>query len=429
MILQTLNIIMDTTTQFGGEFMDIITPNEIDRIMDWISGITDKPGMKGTTRLLYSESWKKAQEALKELFEKDGMKVEFDAVGNMFATIEGSEQPESIIATGSHVDTVVNGGRLDGQLGIMAGYLAVKSLIEKYGQPKKSLRIISMAEEEGSRFPYVFWGSKNIFGLAKKEDVENITDGAGVSFEKAMHDAGFDYLDSEPKFNDMESFIELHIEQGNFLENLNLKVGVVNAIVGQKRYTVTLKGEANHAGTTLMGYRHDVIDCYAKIVSDVIDEAKRLGDPLVVTFGNVSVKPNVVNVVPGEMEFSIDTRHTDQEALDQFAAYIEKTIEKYATERGISFDINNWMNESPVPMDEKIVKVIEGVCEENKLDYKVMHSGAGHDSQIFAPRVPTAMIFVPSIKGISHNPEEHTEAVDIVQGVQALEAALKELAY
>ncbi|MBK0348559.1 allantoate deiminase [Aerococcaceae bacterium zg-ZJ1578] len=409
--------------------MTIITPQEIDRVMDWISSISDKPGMKGTTRLLYSESWKTAQNELKELFESEGMKVEFDSVGNMFATIEGEESPESIIATGSHIDTVVNGGRLDGQLGIMAGYLAIKSLIEKYGKPKKSLRIISMAEEEGSRFPYVFWGSKNIFGLANKEDVENIKDGEGIGFEKAMHDAGFDYLESEPKYNNMEAFIELHIEQGNFLENSNLKVGVVNAIVGQKRYTVKLFGEANHAGTTLMGYRHDVVDCYAKIVSEVIDEAKRLGDPLVVTFGNINVKPNVVNVVPGEIEFSIDTRHTDQEQLNQFAKYIENTIAKYANERDITFDINNWMNEAPVPMDEHIVNVIENACKKHELSYKVMHSGAGHDSQIFAPRVPTAMIFVPSIKGISHNPEEHTEAIDIVQGVEALEEALKELAY
>lgn len=406
-----------------------ITPQEIDRMMDWLSSISDKPGMKGTTRLLYSDSWIKAQNELKNLCEQAGMKVEFDAVGNLFATLEGTEAPESIIATGSHVDTVVNGGRLDGQLGIMAGYLAIKSLLDEYGKPKKSLRIISMAEEEGSRFPYVFWGSKNIFGLAKKEDVESIVDGEGIKFEQAMRDAGFDYLSTKPQFDQMDAFIELHIEQGNFLENSNLKVGVVNAIVGQKRYAVKLFGEANHAGTTLMGYRHDVIECYAKIVSEVISEAKKLGDPLVVTFGNISVKPNVVNVVPGEVEFSIDTRHTDQEQLNQFARYIEATIEKYAKEQSLTFEINNWMNEAPVPMNPELVSVIESKCERLGLDYKVMHSGAGHDAQIFAPRVPTAMIFVPSIKGISHNPEEHTEAEDIVQGVEALAATLKELAY
>ncbi|MGF3067160.1 allantoate deiminase [Facklamia sp. P12945] len=405
-----------------------ISPAEIDRQMDWISSISDKEG-KGTTRLLYSKSWIEAQNALKELFEKEGMKVEFDEVGNMFATVEGSEEPESIIASGSHIDTVVDGGRLDGQLGIMSAYLAIKGLVEEYGQPKKSLRIVSMAEEEGSRFPYAFWGSKNIFGLAKKEDVETIKDNDGVPFETAMKEAGFNYLVDSPRFNHFDAFVELHIEQGNFLENAGKKVGVVNAIVGQKRYTIKLKGEANHAGTTLMRYRKDVIDCYARIVSEVIDKANEIGDPLVVTFGHVEVKPNVVNVVPGEMEFSIDTRHTNQEALDEFAVFIETTIEKHCHEKAIEVEMNLWMNEPPVPMDPEIVKVLEKVCQDNQLNYQIMHSGAGHDSQIFAPQVPTAMIFVPSIKGISHNPEEHTEAVDIVEGIQALAEALKELAY
>ncbi|MBG9986932.1 allantoate deiminase [Facklamia sp. DSM 111018] len=405
-----------------------ILPEEIDRQMDWISSISDKEG-KGTTRLLYSESWVKAQNSLKELFEKDGMKVEFDEVGNMFATIEGSESPETIIASGSHVDTVVDGGRLDGQLGIMAAYMAMKALVDEYGQPKKSLRIVSMAEEEGSRFPYAFWGSKNIFGIAKKEDVENISDNKEVPFETAMTEAGFGYLTGAPRFNNFDAFIELHIEQGNFLENSGKKVGIVNAIVGQKRYTVKLNGEANHAGTTLMKYRKDVVESYARIVTEVIDKANEIGDPLVVTFGHAEVTPNVVNVVPGEIEFSIDTRHTDQKALNEFAEYIEKVIQKHADAKGIQAELNLWMDEQPVPMDQEIVSVLENVCDQNGLNYQVMHSGAGHDSQIFAPRVPTAMIFVPSIKGISHNPEEHTEAVDIVQGVQALAEALKELAY
>lgn len=405
-----------------------ILPEEIDRQMDWISSISDKEG-KGTTRLLYSESWIKAQNSLKELFEKDGMKVEFDEVGNMFATIEGSESPEKIIASGSHVDTVVDGGRLDGQLGIMAAYMAIKALIKEYGQPKKSLRIVSMAEEEGSRFPYAFWGSKNIFGIAKKEDVENISDNEEVSFETAMTEAGFGYLTGVPRFNNFDAFIELHIEQGNFLENSGKKVGIVNAIVGQKRYTIKLKGEANHAGTTLMKYRKDVVECYARIVTEVIDKANEIGDPLVVTFGHAEVTPNVVNVVPGKIEFSIDTRHTDQKALNEFAEYIEKVIQKHADAKDIQAELNLWMDEQPVPMDQDIVSVLENVCDQNGLNYQVMHSGAGHDSQIFAPHVPTAMIFVPSIKGISHNPEEHTAAEDIVQGVQALAEALKELAY
>lgn len=401
---------------------------EIDQIMDWISSISDEEG-KGTTRLLYSEAWRKAQQALKEKFEELGMTAEFDEVGNLFGTIEGSEEPEKVIATGSHVDTVVKGGRLDGQLGIMASYLAIRELIKEKGQPKKSLRIISMAEEEGSRFPYAFWGSKNIFGLADKNDVINATDKDGIKFTDAMEESGFGFLEGEPRFAEMEAFLELHIEQGNFLENKNLKVGVVNSIVGQKRYTVTLTGESNHAGTTLMSYRKDTVECLSRIVTQSLDKAKAEGDPLVLTFGKVSPVPNTVNVVPGKTEFSIDCRHTDQETLNRFTKEIEEDIKQIAGDMGIEVEIDQWMDEPPVPMDDGIVSTMEEVCKEHDLSYQVMHSGAGHDAQIFAPRVPTGLIFVPSIKGISHNPEEHTEAEDIVQGVKALATSLEKLAY
>lgn len=405
-----------------------ITPQEVDETMDWLAGISDAQG-PGTTRLLYSPSWIEAQKQLKEKFESLGFICEFDAVGNLFATLEGSEQPEEVIASGSHVDTVAKGGRLDGQLGIMAAYLAMEKLIQKNGQPKKTLQIISMAEEEGSRFPYVFWGSKNIFGLAHKKDVETIKDAEGVGFEEAMRAAGFDYLEGEPKFAKIAAFVELHIEQGNFLEKEGKQVGVVNAIVGQKRYDVVLKGQANHAGTTLMSYRKDTVDCFARIVTQSLDKARAEGNPLVLTFGRVEPKPNTVNVVPGETLFSIDCRHTNQDTLNRFTQELEADMQAICQEMGIEISIDNWMDESPVPMDETLVETLEAVCRENDLNYQLMHSGAGHDAQIFAPRVPTVMVFVPSIDGISHNPAEHTEAEDIVPGIQALAGTLEKLAY
>lgn len=404
-----------------------IKPQEVDEVIDWLSNISvEGPGV---TRLLYSAQWIEAQNSLKEKFEELGMKVEFDAVGNLFATIEGTEEPEKIIATGSHIDTVVEGGRFDGQLGVMGGYLAVKNLIETKGRPKKSLQVISMAEEEGSRFPYAFWGSKNIFGLAKREEVEEIADTEGIRFVDAMREAGFDFLEDGPKHNELEAFIELHIEQGNFLEAENKAVGVVNGIAGQKRYDVVLKGEANHAGTTLMEYRKDTVEAMSRMIVNGIDKAKAEGDPLVLTFGRVDPIPNTVNVVPGEVSFSIDCRHTDQAALNDFTEELENDMKQIASDMGIEIDINQWMDEAPTPMNDKIIHTIEEVCKEKELDYKVMHSGAGHDAQIFATYVPTGMIFVPSIKGISHNPEEHTETPDLVQGIEALKSSLEKLAY
>lgn len=405
-----------------------ITPHEVDEMMDWLSSISDAEG-PGTTRLLYSPSWIEAQKQLKEKFEAMGLTCEFDAVGNLFATLEGSESPDEIIASGSHIDTVAKGGRLDGQLGIMAAYKAIEKLIATKGQPKKSLQIISMAEEEGSRFPYVFWGSKNIFGLAKREDVETISDAEGIKFVDAMREAGFDFLEGEPQHTNLAAFIEVHIEQGNFLENAGKQVGVVNAIVGQKRYDITLKGEANHAGTTLMEYRKDTVECAARIITQSIDKAKAVGNPLVLTFGRIQPKPNTVNVVPGETLFTIDCRHTDQAELTKFTDEIEADMKQIASTMGIEIEIECWMDEPPVPMDQTIIQTIEKVCQDHELNYQVMHSGAGHDSQIFAPHVPTGMIFVPSIKGISHNPAEHTEAVDIVPGIEALALTLEQLAY
>lgn len=404
-----------------------ITEKEVEETIDWLSGISAEG--PGVTRLLYDESWIKAQHGLKEKFEELGMKVEFDAIGNLFATLEGTEEPESIIASGSHVDTVAEGGSLDGQLGIIAPYLAIKNLIETKGKPKKSLRVISMAEEEGSRFPYGFWGSKNIFGLAEREEVENIKDTDGISFVDAMHKAGFDFLEEEPKFAKMDAFIEMHIEQGNFLEAEEKSVGVVTAIVGQKRFDVTLKGQANHAGTTLMGYRKDAMEGTARIIVNGIEKAKAAGDPQVLTFGRVDPLPNTVNVVPGEVSFSIDCRHTDQAALDAFADELVEDMKAIADEMGLEIEIDLWMDEAPVAMDEEIIKTIESVCEERDLDFKVMHSGAGHDSQIFAPHVPTGMIFVPSIGGISHNPAEATKTSDLVQGIEALKSSFEKLAY
>lgn len=414
--------------RLGGKSMLSIKEETIDSLLDWLSSISDTEG-PGTTRLLYSPAWIRAQRALEEKFLALGMTVEYDAVGNLFGTIKGSEFPDEVITTGSHVDTVTQGGRLDGQLGIVGGYLAIKSLIEAYGQPKKSLQVISMAEEEGSRFPYVFWGSKNIFGLANNEEVKELKDSEGINFVDAMHDAGFDFASDDRIHHKIAAFIELHIEQGNFLENEQKQVGIVNAIVGQKRYDIVLKGEANHAGTTLMKYRKDTVECMARIITQSIDKAKARDNSLVLTFGSVNPKPNTVNVVPGETMFTIDCRHTNLNVLETFTKEIEVDMEEIAHQMGISISIDNWMNEKPVPMDENIVSLMEKVCVDHQLNYQVMHSGAGHDAQIFAPHLPTGMIFVPSKGGISHNSKEHTELVDLVQGVKILAETLRLLAY
>ncbi len=397
------------------------------RLKDLSSIGSDPTG--GMTRLLYTDSWKQAQEYVKKQMESIGMTSQFDKVGNLFGRVEGTELPNETIMSGSHIDTVVNGGTLDGQFGVVAALTASQLLLEKYGKPRRSLEVISMAEEEGSRFPTVFWGSKNFVGIADNDEIKDIEDAEGYKFIDEMHRQGFDTNEKQIKRDDIKAFVEEHIEQGSILETEHEQIGIVNNIAGQRRYNITLKGEANHAGTTPLNYRHDAVYGMSKMISKALDRAHEIGDPLVLTFGKVVPKPNTVNVVPGEVLFTMDCRHTDKDFLANFTKEVEDMMRQTAKEMGLDIDIDLWMDEAPVPMDDRIVKTIEKKAKEGKYNYRIMHSGAGHDSQIIAPNFPTAMIFVPSIKGISHNPAESTEFKDLVEGVKLLADTLYELAY
>ncbi|MEB7754263.1 allantoate deiminase [Staphylococcus pseudoxylosus] len=385
----------------------------------------------GITRLLYSDEWSNAVHELKRTLEKEGFEASFDSIGNLKGRIEGSKYPEETIMSGSHIDTVVEGGHLDGQFGVLAALVAMQSLKAEHGQPLRSLEVLALAEEEGSRFPYAFWGSKNFFNLANREDVNDIADGEGINFKAAMNNAGFDYRSEDNDYSYIKSFIEVHIEQGKVLETEKKAIGVVNGIVGQKRYTINLKGEANHAGTTPMGLRRDAVVAFSKIATELTDKARVIGDPLVITFGRVDPVPNTVNVVPGEVTFSIDCRHIDQAALNDFAQTIDDCIKTVSEQEGVEYDINLWMDEAPTMMDESLVKVVEQAAEQvvGSNDSKIMPSGAGHDSQIFAKYLPTAMLFVPSINGVSHNVTEETNIEDLVKGIEVLKQVLYQLAY
>ncbi|MCM3636123.1 allantoate deiminase [Sporosarcina luteola] len=402
---------------------------EITHLEEWLAEHGKDPE-GGVTRLLYTKEWVEAQKALENLMQEDGLTTRYDEIGNLFGRLEGSTYKEETILTGSHVDTVKNGGKLDGAFGILAGVLAIRLLKEKYGQPLRNLEVVSFAEEEGSRFPYAFWGSKNFVGIAKKEDVQNITDFDDVPFVEAMRKAGFTFRDESIAFrNDLKGFVEIHIEQGNVLEKEGKDIGVVHSIVGQRRFTIEVTGVANHAGTTPMGYRKDALYAASQMINSVISRAKEYGDPLVATVGKIEVKPNTVNVVPGEALFTLDVRHTEKDVLVKFTEELTTIIKRIAAESEVETTIDMWMDEDPIPMDKQIVEAIEKQAKENGFNYKMMHSGAGHDSQIIAPVVPTAMIFVPSREGISHNPLEYTSPEQLAVGVQALMNSLYALAY
>ncbi|MBU3180832.1 allantoate deiminase [Clostridium psychrophilum] len=399
------------------------------KLLKWLGGF-GKDSAGGVTRLLYTQQWIEAQDALKKTMEDEGFSAYYDEVGNLFGTLKGKSFKDETIMTGSHVDTVKNGGIYDGQFGIVAGIVAVKYLKEKYGKPLRNIEIVSIAEEEGSRFPYTFWGSKNIFGIAKTEDVENIKDENGISFVDDMRKCGFDFKNEHNKIrDDLKVFLEVHIEQGGVLEIEKKSVGIVTNIVGQRRFNINIKGQANHAGTTPMRYRKDALVISSSIINLIMDLAKKYGDPLVATVGKIEVMPNIVNVVPGNSLFTLDIRHTDKNILVKFTDDIILKIKKIASKEKVEINIDMWMDVDPVPMNKDIVKVVKNQCDKFGVNYKIMYSGAGHDSQIVAKFVPTAMLFVPSHNGISHSPEEYTLAKDLAEGVKILIHSIYELAY
>lgn len=408
--------------------MDAIQTDTI-RLIEWLSQFGNDP-KGGVSRLLYSEEWVDAQRALEQYMQEEGFTTYYDEIGNLYGRLEGSQYPNETIMSGSHVDTVRNGGKYDGQYGIIAAMIAMKALKQEHGQPLRTLEVVSFAEEEGSRFPYTFWGSKNLTGMAKKEDVQAIQDFNGVPFVEVMKQAGFRFRDESTALrSDIKAFVELHIEQGSVLEHEQLSVGVVHSIVGQRRFTIEIHGEANHAGTTPMGYRKDAVHAAGRMIQQILDLAQAYGDPLVSTVGKIDVKPNVVNVVPGNALFTLDIRHTDKKELIRFTDEVTELMERTAKSLGVEIVIDMWMDEDPVPMNDEIIQVLEKQCKEHHIPYKLMHSGAGHDSQIMAKFVPTAMLFVPSRKGISHNPEEYTSPEHLADGARALTYALYELAY
>ena len=403
------------------------TGQEIEKRLCWLGSFGGDPA-GGVSRFLYTPEWVEAQHKLKEWMDSLGFETRFDEVGNLFGRVPGKNA--STVLTGSHVDTVKNGGCYDGQYGIVAGIMAIAALKEQHGVPEYSMEVVAFAEEEGSRFPMTFWGSKSMLGMPPGAEAAKLQDTEGVSFADAIKQAGFAFKkDDSTKKSDIRAFIELHIEQGGVLEKEQIPLGIVRHIVGQRRFTLTLTGEANHAGTTPMSYRKDALVAAAAIISGVHDLAVAFGDPMVATVGKIEAAPNISNVVPAKAVFTIDARHVDSASLKDFTEKLKALIEEQSARHGVDFDLDMWMDAPPVPMDEKLVTLIKEQCEAASLPYKLMHSGAGHDAQILAPVVPTAMIFVPSVKGISHSPLEYTTPADLAQGVNALAAALHKLAY
>lgn len=403
--------------------------DKVNETVEWLA-LYGKTKKNGVTRLLYSDDWLAAQKALEERMIEGGLSPYFDDVGNLYGRLSGSLENAPTILTGSHIDTVVDGGKYDGAYGVIAGLIALQYLRENYGTPKKNIEVVSLCEEEGSRFPMTFWGSGSITGIKSLEETTYMKDTQGISFTDAMQKAGFGKGNfQDPKRSDLESFIELHIEQGEILERENKQIGIVSHIVGQRRYEVTVSGESNHAGTTPMAWRKDALYVASKLIQLLIDTAEETDPGLVATVGQLTLEPNISNVIPGEVVFSIDIRHRNEEVLAKFTEKVFKEFQLVSDHHNTKLSITNWMNEKPIPLSKNLNRITEEILIEDQISFARMVSGAGHDSQIFASFCPTLLLFVPSQSGISHSPFEFTKTEDLEKGIQLLIKILYKLAY
>ncbi|CAN7640201.1 Zn-dependent hydrolase [Brucella pseudogrignonensis] len=387
-------------------------------------------GESGVTRLVYSPEWVEATDQYAAWCEESGLEARRDAVGNVWGRLTGSEGGKSIVS-GSHIDSQAPGGRYDGALGALAGLIALRVLKEQFGQPRRTLEAVAFCEEESSRFPSAnYWGSRAITGRISATDPDNTIAFTGETMSDAMRAVGLDPIRiPEAKRDDIDSFIELHIEQGPILEQENLSVAIVDAITGIRHYNVRLKGTQNHAGGFPMDIRYDPMAGFAEIASGVINTAHRMGRPAVTTVGRAVVKPNYAAIIPASVEFTIDARHPNPEKRRKLYAAHEGLMREVAARRGLEIDWDVQIDHDPAPSDSHIVETLQRVAQEQNVRTLTMSSGAGHDSQQMASIAKVAMIFVRSKDGRSHTPDEFSSIDDIVDGIKVLAAGLHALAY
>lgn len=396
-------------------------------LLEKLAGFSE-PG-EGITRLLYSPEWARAQRFLLEQIADSGLEGYADGVGNVYGELTGLRGSEPIVLTGSHIDTVVSGGRYDGAYGVAAALSALRHLNRTYGPPLRTLTAVSFAEEEGSRFPLTFWGSGHVTGLYDVSEAADCRDADGVSLQAALSGCELSPRRPAPSRGGLAAYVELHIEQGIVLERTRTQLGVVSAICGQRRFAVVVRGTANHAGTTPMGLRSDALAAAAEMTLRLEALAAAAGDPLVATVGRLEVRPNTPNVIPGEVRFTLDIRHGDEAELEAFCARALTAFAEIAERRGAALMIEPRLAAAPAPMDARLQAELAAICAGQGFSWRSMVSGAGHDAQLFAPLCPAAMLFVPSRGGVSHAPEEYTPPEALAAGLNVLIALLYKLGY
>jgi allantoate deiminase len=386
-----------------------------------IAAITEVPGQ--ITRRFLTPPTHAVHAHLRARMEGLGMTVHVDAAGNLRGNAS-SAGPCLLI--GSHIDTVPDAGAFDGVLGVTMA-LECAELAREMSLPL-GIDVVAFSEEEGVRFGVPFIGSR---AVADRFDsaLLALKDAAGVSLEQAIRDFGLDpgQIPAAATNKEYLGFLEIHIEQGPVLEAEDLSVAAVSGIVGQTRLTIEFAGQANHAGTTPMNLRRDALAGAAEWISAVENHAKR-AEGLVATVGKIDVSPNAGNVIAGTVSLTLDVRHLhDALRLRSVAESIE-AAQTIAERRGLAMQCTRQMDQPAVSMDEQLTAYLTEAMEAAGKAEKQMPSGAGHDAMVMAARVPTAMLFLRSPGGMSHNPAETVREQDVEAALQVLGEFLRRVA-
>ncbi len=359
-----------------------------------------------------------------------GLEVKIDKIGNIFGRKEGLKSGAGSVMCGSHLDSVHNGGQLDGCLGVFAAIEAVRRLSDEGFDNERPLEVVVFTGEEGSAFDVSLLGSSALVGKLSIEETLGRKNGAGKTLDEALREIGYKG-DFEKSLDGVEYMVEMHIEQGPVLYREKIPIGILENISGITWVNATINGEGNHAGTTPMKMRKDAVVAAADVVSFVSRHANemvdKLGSATVGTVGKVNVFPNGTNSVPARVELSIDIRDVVPENMENLKNDVIGVLKDLERKYGVSVDIQMPPVHFPAPLSAEVVDIIEKSTDRLGIKATRMNSGAGHDSQNMSKKVKTGMIFVPSVNGISHAPMEWTEWADIENGVSVLTQTLRYL--
>ncbi|THF56456.1 Zn-dependent hydrolase [Ollibium composti] len=403
-------------------------PQRIQRLIEGLDRFTATPG-EGTTRLTYSPEFRQAADFLRAEMESAGLTVREDEVGNVIGRLEGSNPDLAPVMIGSHFDSVPNGGKFDGQAGVVAG-IEIASLFRDRGlMPERPIEFIGMIEEEGTRFGGGMVASRILAGRLDMGSFDALADDDGITMAEAMARFGLDPAQAHRavlKPGSVYAFLELHIEQGPVLEAQGDDVGIVDRVVGMAQLKVTFRGQAGHAGTTPMNARRDALVGAVAALSQLPDLACAIGQDAVLTVGKLEVHPGGANVIPDLVTFTVDIRAPKDEVVRTLVERSRSVIEQ-AGGNGLTVKVEEQLFVSPVLLSVELHSTLTRHAGTLGLKSRTMVSGAGHDAMIMAQFAPTGLVFVPSRNGISHAPEEWTDYEQLARGVDVVFATVCEL--